>query len=155
MWKWRRKELPEPSPRTTGEPPVPEVDQRVTTSPFSGTGWTELVRQSSRQMEALMGTRAYLDATLGSRLVRPRHNAPVASPPSAREPTAERSRREPIPERVRHEVWRRDQGRCVDCGSRERLEFDHLIPVSKGGSNTARNIELRCERCNRSKGARI
>jgi 5-methylcytosine-specific restriction endonuclease McrA len=63
--------------------------------------------------------------------------------------------REPIPESVRHEVWRRDQGRCVDCGSRERLEFDHIIPLSAGGSNTARKIELRCEACNRRKGASI
>jgi hypothetical protein len=57
-----------------------------------------------------------------------------------------------IPERVRHEVWRRDEARCVDCNSRQRLEFDHIIPISKGGSNTARNIELRCETCNRRKG---
>ena len=63
--------------------------------------------------------------------------------------------REAIAERVRHEVWRRDQGRCVECGSRERLEFDHIIPVVENGSNTARNIELRCESCNRKKGARI
>jgi hypothetical protein len=63
--------------------------------------------------------------------------------------------REAIPERVRHEVWRRDQGRCVDCGSRERLEFDHIIPISRGGSNTARNIELRCEACNRRKSASV
>jgi hypothetical protein len=63
--------------------------------------------------------------------------------------------REPIPEAVRHEVWRRDQGRCVDCGSRERLEFDHIVPWSEGGSNTARNIELRCESCNRRKAASI
>ena len=63
--------------------------------------------------------------------------------------------REALPERVRHEVWRRDQGRCVDCGSRERLEFDHIIPVSRGGSNTARNIELRCQACNRRKSASV
>ncbi|HZT16887.1 MAG TPA: HNH endonuclease [Gaiellaceae bacterium] len=63
--------------------------------------------------------------------------------------------REAIPERVRHEVWRRDGGRCVDCGSRERLEFDHIIPISKGGSNTVRNVELRCEACNRRKSASI
>jgi hypothetical protein len=65
------------------------------------------------------------------------------------------TRRQPIPERVRHEVWRRDQGRCVECGSRERLEFDHIVPISRGGSNTARNIELRCESCNRRKSARV
>jgi hypothetical protein len=62
---------------------------------------------------------------------------------------------EPSPSGVRHEVWRRDEACCVDCGSRERLEFDHVIPISKGGSNTARNIELRCEICNGRKGARI
>lgn len=64
-------------------------------------------------------------------------------------------RRQSIPEQVRHEVWRRDEGQCVDCGSRERLEFDHIIPVSRGGSNTARNIELRCEACNRRKAASV
>lgn len=63
--------------------------------------------------------------------------------------------RQPLPESVRREVWRRDEGKCVDCGSRERLEFDHIIPLSKGGSNTTRNIELRCESCNRQKAARV
>jgi hypothetical protein len=70
-------------------------------------------------------------------------------------PGAGAARREHIPERVRHEVWRRDEGRCVDCGSAERLEFDHVIPWSKGGSNTARNLRLLCEPCNRRKAARI
>jgi hypothetical protein len=63
--------------------------------------------------------------------------------------------REPITRAVRHEVWRRDQGRCVDCGSRKKLEFDHIIPWSQGGSNTTRNVELRCEACNRRKTAAI
>jgi hypothetical protein len=63
--------------------------------------------------------------------------------------------REPIPEHVRLFVWRRDKGQCVRCGSRERLEFDHIIPVVAGGSNTERNIQLLCEPCNRSKSASI
>ena len=67
------------------------------------------------------------------------------------EPT--RSRR--IPSEVRDDVWRRDEGRCVQCGSQELLEFDHIIPFSKGGSNTYRNIQLLCESCNRSKSDQI
>jgi 5-methylcytosine-specific restriction endonuclease McrA len=63
--------------------------------------------------------------------------------------------REPIPEEVRLFVWRRDKGQCIRCGSRERLEFDHLIPVIAGGSSTERNVQLLCESCNRSKGATV
>jgi 5-methylcytosine-specific restriction endonuclease McrA len=63
--------------------------------------------------------------------------------------------REPIPEEVRFYVWRRDNGKCVRCGSRERLEFDHIIPVIAGGSSTERNVQLLCESCNRSKGATV
>lgn len=59
-----------------------------------------------------------------------------------------------IPEEIRVKVWRRDGGECARCGSRENLEFDHIVPISKGGSNTTRNIELLCEKCNRSKGNR-
>ncbi len=63
--------------------------------------------------------------------------------------------REPIPEDVRIFVWRRDQGRCVMCGSQERIEFDHIIPLEKGGNNTTRNIQILCETCNRKKGVSI
>jgi HNH endonuclease len=64
-------------------------------------------------------------------------------------------KRKSIPEKIRIEVWRRDGGKCAKCESRENLEYDHIIPVSRGGSNTSRNIELLCESCNRSKGAKI
>jgi len=60
-------------------------------------------------------------------------------------------RRDAIPEAVRIAVWRRDEGKCAKCGSRKNLEYDHIIPVSKGGGNTVRNIELLCEECNRKK----
>ena len=69
----------------------------------------------------------------------------------ALEQTRESNGRQGIPSEVRREVWRRDSGKCVKCGSRENLEYDHIIPIAKGGSNTTRNIELLCEVCNRAK----
>lgn len=60
-----------------------------------------------------------------------------------------------ISDEVKEFVWRRDRAKCVKCGSQNNLEFDHIIPFSKGGSNTARNIQLLCERCNRAKKDRI
>lgn len=63
--------------------------------------------------------------------------------------------REPIPRDVQIFVWRRDGGKCVQCSSTERLEFDHIIPLALGGSNTERNIQLLCESCNRQKGATV
>jgi hypothetical protein len=63
--------------------------------------------------------------------------------------------REPIPEHVKMFVWQRDEGRCVKCGSQERLEYDHVIALAKGGSNTERNLQLLCEACNRAKGSSI
>ncbi len=56
---------------------------------------------------------------------------------------------------VKMYVWKRDGGRCVECGSQEKLEYDHIIPVSKGGSNTERNVQLLCEHCNRTKHDKI
>jgi len=64
-------------------------------------------------------------------------------------------KRAPLSDEVKLFVWNRDGGKCVKCGSSEKLEFDHVIPFSKGGSNTARNIQLLCEKCNRSKGGEL
>ena len=69
--------------------------------------------------------------------------------------TPKKQLRTPISESVRHEVWRRDEGKCVICGSQAKLEFDHIIPHSKGGADTVRNLQLLCESCNRSKSAKI
>lgn len=60
-----------------------------------------------------------------------------------------------IPEDVKRAVWRRDGGKCVECGSKEKLEYDHIIPFSEGGSNTKRNVQLLCETCNRNKSNKI
>jgi len=61
-----------------------------------------------------------------------------------------------IPSSVKIEVWKRDKGHCVICGSQDNLHFDHIIPYSKGGSSlVAENIQLLCARHNIAKKNKI
>ena len=61
-----------------------------------------------------------------------------------------------IPSEVKAQVWKRDKGKCVQCGSKEHLHFDHILPYSKGGtSRDVRNIQLLCARHNLQKSDRI
>jgi hypothetical protein len=57
-----------------------------------------------------------------------------------------------ISQDVKIKVSVRDGGKCRNCGSNEDLHFDHVIPWSKGGTNTVNNIQLLCGVCNRDKG---
>lgn len=69
--------------------------------------------------------------------------------------TAEGGPSRHIPRDVRQRVWQRYGAQCVDCGATEYLEFDHVIPVAKGGSNSDANVQLLCRRCNQKKSDRI
>lgn len=61
-----------------------------------------------------------------------------------------------IPTEVKVLVWKRDQGKCVKCGSSTNLHYDHIIPFSKGGSSTTPdNIQLLCSKCNLRKSDNI
>jgi hypothetical protein len=48
-------------------------------------------------------------------------------------------------------VFTRDGGICKCCGSSLSLEYDHITPFSCGGTSTVSNIQLLCQKCNRSK----
>lgn len=43
---------------------------------------------------------------------------------------------------------------CANCGKFKPLTKDHIKPVSKGGSNSIKNIQPLCKSCNSSKGAK-
>lgn len=60
-----------------------------------------------------------------------------------------------ISDDVRMLVWNRDNGRCRTCGSTSELQFDHVIPVSRGGGSNPENLQVLCGPCNRRKGASI
>ncbi len=72
----------------------------------------------------------------------------------SREPRLEQNRL--IPTEVKLAVWKRDQGRCISCGSADNLHFDHIIPYSRGGSSlVSDNIQLMCARHNLAKHDKI
>ena len=60
-----------------------------------------------------------------------------------------------IPQDVKSAVWQRDGGKCVQCGADNYLEYDHIIPHSKGGANSVANVQLLCRSCNLKKSDRI
>jgi 5-methylcytosine-specific restriction endonuclease McrA len=60
-----------------------------------------------------------------------------------------------IPKSIKHEALERSKHRCEKCGSRYRLEFDHKIPLSKGGISEASNIRVLCRNCNQREGIKI
>lgn len=58
----------------------------------------------------------------------------------------------------RYDVLRRDKFQCVLCGasgSEGNLEVDHIVPVSRGGSDDIGNLRCLCFRCNRGKHSKI
>jgi hypothetical protein len=53
---------------------------------------------------------------------------------------------------IREFIFARDNYTCQYCGERgKRLECDHVVPVSKGGSHDNSNLVTACFKCNRSK----
>lgn len=64
-------------------------------------------------------------------------------------------KREPIPRMVVEAIYSRDGGKCVFCGSTEKIQIDHIIPFSKGGSNEVENLQLLCQKCNLEKSNKI
>lgn len=63
--------------------------------------------------------------------------------------------------KLREEIKVRDNYTCKKCSlstDEEKnllLEIDHIIPLSKGGITSEKNLQTLCWRCNRSKGSKI
>lgn len=50
--------------------------------------------------------------------------------------------------KVRSFIFNRDNNSCLCCGSKNKLEIDHIIPVSRGGENKLSNLQTLCKKCN-------
>jgi len=61
---------------------------------------------------------------------------------------------DPVPSDIRYQVLASYKGRCALCGAtskERRIEVDHIVPRSKGGSNDISNLQALCDECNRGK----
>ena len=56
---------------------------------------------------------------------------------------------------VKLAILNRDNYTCQICGATvkdgAKLEIDHIIPYSKGGTNDENNLQVLCQQCNREK----
>ncbi|MFI5936417.1 HNH endonuclease [Actinoplanes sp. NPDC051494] len=124
------------------------------------TNWSKIMQATARsadtvhlQMTQIKGTGEYLvgDAEYTAALIETAariSRRQILSAPGQRDTRA-------IPQHIKSAVWNRDRGRCVECAAEAYLEFDHVIPLSKGGATSEGNLQLLCRRCNLNKGARI
>ena len=61
-----------------------------------------------------------------------------------------------VSNRVRFEIFKRDNFRCKYCGATPedgKLEVDHVVPRSSGGSDNRGNLVTACKKCNRGKSS--
>jgi len=99
----------------------------------------------------LVGTILVLLHARDKRRSRQTHHATPTTQP------AYKPSRPPMPASVsvKRTVWTRDGGRCVQCGTNQKIRFDHVIPYSKGGADSVANLQVRCQRCTLRKDARL
>jgi hypothetical protein len=55
----------------------------------------------------------------------------------------------------KRKLKKRDGSKCKWCGDTNRIEVDHIFPVSRGGGNSLENLQLLCRACNAKKRAKI
>lgn len=56
---------------------------------------------------------------------------------------------------TRNRILSKFGNKCCKCESTEKLEVDHIIPVSKGGTDFEHNLQVLCRSCNAKKGNKI
>ena len=70
----------------------------------------------------------------------------------------EKPKRKAMGDKLRFEVFKRDQFKCQYCGKASPdviLHVDHINPVSKGGDNDILNLITSCQDCNSGKSDRL
>lgn len=62
-----------------------------------------------------------------------------------------RAKRKPLRSSEIIAAMKKSDSRCVACGTSDDLQVDHILPVSRGGTNDVDNLQMLCQPCNSSK----
>ena len=66
----------------------------------------------------------------------------------------QKNKRNPLDSKLRHECFKRDRYKCLECGATNKektLHCDHIISVAQGGSDEMDNLQTLCDDCNLAK----
>lgn len=63
----------------------------------------------------------------------------------------EKTKRRCFSEKERNDIYAKSEGRCALCGKFTRFDeftIDHILPISRNGSNDLDNLQCTCKQCN-------
>lgn len=66
----------------------------------------------------------------------------------------DRKERKPMCKKKATAILHKYNFTCVKCGSSDRLQVDHIVPVRKGGKDEMDNLQILCQPCNLRKGTK-
>jgi hypothetical protein len=150
---------PPPAPRTQVEPLTAQARRLHVTVSRRFLEKLEVARESLSHSHPGADAQTILEAGLDLLIERAAKRKGIVAKPRTRpkggKPAKARAKKEPnpryIPAEVRREVWIRDGGRCQwpttgggTCGSSCRVQYDHVVPVARGGESTIGNVRLLC-----------
>lgn len=76
---------------------------------------------------------------------------PIPSQQTKEIQSEDMSKRIVFPQETRMSVYNQSEGRCVYCGRFipfDEMTIDHIVPLSKGGTNYEKNLQCCCKECN-------
>ena len=130
------------------------------THSFTDWNWCDLSEVFNRTLTLVPGSFSSNDKMLKVyfKLLKPFYYTPNIPKPS--KPSKKRKRTN-IPKGIRHEVFKRDGYRCVECGAKKGdkkpdgskvvIHCDHILPLAKGGTDEMSNLQTLCQDCNLNK----
>jgi 5-methylcytosine-specific restriction endonuclease McrA len=84
-----------------------------------------------------------------------KHDGPVVFDIPQSEIKKKKATKNKVGKTKRKRIYDRDGNCCLKCGSGEYITIDHILPLSKGGTNRNSNLQTLCKKCNMEKGDKM